>query len=70
MGKTKLDYFCKLNVKDLNDNKQIWTEIKPFFLDNVLAYTNIALKERSNLITNNQKLANLFNTHLIKILRI
>ena len=27
---TKKDYFQKLNIKDLTDNKKIWKTIKPF----------------------------------------
>ena len=29
--KTKTEYFQKLNVKDLSDNRKFWKTIKPFF---------------------------------------
>ena len=28
---TKKDYFQKLNIKDLTDNKKLWKKIKPMF---------------------------------------
>ena len=58
-----------LNVKDLNDNKQFWKKIKPFFLDKDLASSNIVLKEMGNGFTDNQKLANLSNTYFIILLK-
>ena len=38
-----------------------------FFPDKGLASSNIVLKEKGNLITDNQKIANLFNTYFINI---
>ena len=55
-------------MKDLNDNKKIWKKIKPFFSDISLANSNIVLKVKGNLIIDNQKLANLFNTYFINII--
>ena len=40
---------------------------KPFFSNKGLASSNIVFKEKGNLITENQKLANLFNTYFINI---
>ena len=65
--KTKFDYFRSLNVKDLNDNKKFWQKIKHFFSDECLASGSIILKEKGDLITDNQKLENLFNTYFINI---
>ena len=31
LRKTKTEYFQKLNVKDLSDNRKFWKTIKPFF---------------------------------------
>ena len=67
LRKTKFDYFRNFNVKDLNDNKKFSKKIKTFFSDKVLASSNIDLKEKGNLITDNKKLANLFNTYFINI---
>ena len=67
LRKTKFDYFRNLNVKDLNDDKNFRKKIKLFFSDKGLASSNIVLKEKGNLITDNQKLANLFNAYFINI---
>ena len=31
LRKTKTEYFRKLNVKDLSDNRKFWKTMKPFF---------------------------------------
>ena len=41
--------------------------MKPFFSDQYLANSNIVQKQKGNLINDNQKLANLFNTCFISI---
>ena len=38
-----------------------------FFLDKVLAGSNISLEKKCNLIIDNQRLENLFNTYFINI---
>ena len=67
LRKTKFDYFRNLNVEDLNDNKKFWKNIKSFFSDKGLASSDIVLKEESDSITYNKKLANLFNTYFVNI---
>ena len=47
--------------------KNYWKKIKSFVPDKDLASSNIALKEKSDLITDTQKLSNLFNTYFINI---
>ena len=69
LRKTEFDYFCNVNVKDLNNNKKFWGKLKSFFSDKGLASSNIVLKEKGNLITDNQKLANLFNIDLLNIIK-
>ena len=46
--KTKSEYFCNLNIKDLNDSKRFWKKIKHFFLDKGLETSNIILKKKAN----------------------
>ena len=41
--------------------------METFFSDKSLASSNIVLKEKDNLITDNQKLENVFNTCFINI---
>ena len=57
LWKTKFCYFRNLNVKDLHNNKKLWKKWSLFF-------------KKSNLIIDNQKLANLFNTYFINITNI
>ena len=63
LPKTKFDYFRNLNVKELNNNKNSGKKIKSFFSDKGFTSSNIVLKEKGNLITNDKKLTNLFNTY-------
>ena len=61
LQKTKFYYSRNLRVKDLND-KKVGGKMKPFFSDKGLASSNIVLKGKGNLISDNYKLANLFKT--------
>ena len=45
----KSEYFCHLNIKELNDNKKFWKKIKPFFSDKGLETNNIILKEKKRI---------------------
>ena len=58
LRKITYNYVRNPNVKNLNDNKKFWKKIKSFFTNKGLASNNIVLKEKGNLITHNQKLAN------------
>ena len=49
LKKTKRQYFCNLNIKDLNDNKKFWKKFKPFFWDKSLETNNIILKEKKRI---------------------
>ena len=64
LRKITYNYVRNPNVKNLNDNKKFWKKIKSFFANKGLASNNIVLKEKGNLITHNQKLA---NTYFINI---
>ena len=66
--KMKFYYFGNLYVKSLNSKKKFWKKIRLFFSDISLANCNIALKEKGNLIIDNQKPANLSNTYFINII--
>ena len=46
--KTKWEYFYNLNIKDLNDSKNFWKQIKPFFSDKGLETNDIILKKKAN----------------------
>ena len=51
LRKTKTEYFQKLNVKDLSDNRKFWKTIKPFFSNKGLNSNKLMLKENRRLIT-------------------
>ena len=57
---TKKDYFQKLNLKDLTDNKKFWKIIKPFF-------SKLMLREKDVLITDEKALATLMNKYFVNI---
>ena len=57
----------KFIVKALNDNKKFLKKIKTFFSNKGLASSKIVLKEKGDLITDNQKLASFFNTYFTNI---
>ena len=46
LKKTKSEYFCNLNIKNLENTKKFWKKIKPFFSDNGLANNNKNLKKK------------------------
>ena len=43
--KSKKDYFQKLNIKDMTDNKKFWKTIKPFFSNKGLNSNKLMLRE-------------------------
>ena len=65
--KTKTEYFQKLNVKDLSDNRKFWKTIKPFFSNKGLNSNKLMLKEINRLITEEKELATAMNTSFVSI---
>ena len=65
--KTKTEYFQKLNVKDLSDNRKFWKTIKPFFSNKGLNSNKLMLKENNRLITEEKELATVMNTFFVNI---
>ena len=66
LQKTKFDYFRNLNVKDLNDNKNSGKKSSLSFQVKVQQVVTL-FRKKGDLITDNQKLANLFITYFINI---
>ena len=64
---TKKDYFQKLNLKDLTDNKKFWKIIKPFFSNKGLNSNKLMLREKDVLITDEKALATLMNKYFVNI---
>ena len=65
LRKTKNEYFQKLNLKDLSDNKKFWKTIKPFFSNKDLNSSKLMLKENSRLITEEKELATIMNSFFV-----
>ena len=64
LRKTKTEYFQKLNVKDLSDNRKFWKTMKPFFINKGLNSDKLMLKENNRLITEEKELVTVMNTFL------
>ena len=54
-------------MKDLNDNKNFWKKMKPFFSVKGLQTNNIIFKDKNRLVTEISVIANTFNNHFINI---
>ena len=51
LPKTKAEYFQKLNVKDLSDNRKFWKTITPFFSNKGLNSRKLMLKKQPTYCT-------------------
>ena len=67
LRKTKTEYFQKLNVNDLSDNRKFWITIKPFFSNKDLNSSKLILKESNRLIKGEKELATVMNTFFVNI---
>ena len=64
---TKKDYFQKLNIKDLTDNKKFWKTIKPFFSNKGLNSNKLMLREKDVVVADEKALATLMNNYFVNI---
>ena len=67
LRKTKKQYFAKLNVKDVADNKLFWKNVKPYFSDKCSNSKKITLVEKDIIITDEKQIANIMNEHFVSI---
>ena len=65
--RNKRDYFGNLNNKNVTDNRKFWKIVSPFFSKKAFHRECITLKECNKTITNNEELAETFNTFFSKI---
>ena len=65
--KTKKDYFENLHIKNVTDNKQFWKTVKPFLSDKNKVDDKITLVENSEIVTDNHKIADIFNEYFSMI---
>ena len=64
---TKKDYFQKLNINDLTDNKKFWKIIKPFFSNKGLNSNKLIPREKDVLITVEKAIATLMDKYFVNI---
>ena len=60
--KEKYDYYNNLIVKKITDNKTFWKSIKPFLSDKGPSTQIITLIEKEEIISDDDKVANIFST--------
>ena len=66
--KAKKDYFQNINIKSVNDNKKFWKTIKPNF-SNKNKTQKIILVENGEILSENVKIAEVFNDYFINIVK-
>ena len=64
---TKKDYFQKLNVKDLTDNRKFWKTIKLFSSNKGLNSNKLVLREKDMLISDEKASATLINKYFSRL---
>ena len=67
LKKAKKDHFSNIDVNKLNDNKNFWKTIKPFFTDKGINSHKLMLIENGTIITNEIDLGEVINTYFINI---
>ena len=67
LRKTKTQYFVKLNVKDVADNKLLWKKVKSHFSGKGSNSTKTTLVEKDMIITDEKQIANITNEHFVSI---
>ena len=67
LRKAKAEYFQKLNVKDLSDERKFWKIMKLFFSNKGLNSNKLTLKENKLLITEEKEWTTVTNTFFVNI---
>ena len=65
--KAKKEYYGSLDEKHVTDNKTVWKTVKPFLSDKTANSPKIALVEKNEIINNEEKIAETFNTFFTNI---
>ena len=64
----KKSYFDKVTSKSFVSNKALWNTVKPFLTNKgFLTNESITIKHKDKIVTDNSKLAHLFNNRYINI---
>ena len=64
LKKVKTSYFENLKPSCICDNKKFWKTVKPLFSENTISTDNITLIENNNFVTEDKKVAEVFNSFL------
>ena len=67
--KVKIEYFRNINIQSINDNNIFWKTIKPNFSDKNKTH-NIILVDDGEIISDNTKIADIFNKYFVNIVKI
>ena len=67
LRRTKKQYFNNINLKDISDNKKFWKCVTPYFSEKGSASTKLMLIENEEILTNESKLANVFNDFFLNV---
>jgi hypothetical protein len=67
LKKAKRAYFNNLNTKDITDNKKFWTTVFFYFSGNPKLKVKIMLIEKEEIISDDQKVAEVFNNYFNNI---
>ena len=65
--RVKRDYYNSLSINNIIVNKKFWKSINPCFSDNINGNEVITLVDKGEVITNNSKVANVFNNFFSNI---
>ena len=63
----KKDYFQKLIIKDLTDNKKFWKTVKSFFSNKGLNSNKLMLREKNVVDADEKALATLMNNYFVNV---
>ena len=58
----KKSHYSNLDIKDVNDNKNVWKIVKPIFSEKMTANENITLIGNNNIISSDSEIAEKLNT--------
>ena len=67
LRKAKYNYYQNLDLKNLTDNRKFWKTVKPVFTDKVQVSQTITLIENGEMVTNDHKIAEIFNDYFVNI---
>ena len=66
-SRCKSDYYRNLYLGDLTDNRKFWRTVKPVFSNEVQTNSSVTLMEDGKIITEDFKIAEIFNHYFINI---